>query len=180
VDIDGDGVRERNGQPLRLTLLTNDDSPARMAMGALISEQLDRLGIAVQFSLAPFEQMRAHLLNQQFDLAIAGWENLGADPATAAFWHSRNDTPGAGLNFVSFQDVDVDVWLDEAAQLPGCAPAARGARYRQVQQRLQEQLAYVIIGGRLNHWGYQNRWQNIKPGPWGWLHNVHAWRRVTN
>jgi peptide/nickel transport system substrate-binding protein len=180
VDMDGDGLRERNGRPLLLMLTTNEDSPARMAIAELLREQLRQLGIDVQFSPLPFEQMAAQLFDQRFDLAIAGWENLGPDPATADFWHSMEDAPGAGLNFVSFQDAEVDSWLDEAAQLSGCAPAPRGARYRQVQQRIQEQSVYVIIGGRLDHWGYQSRWRNIDPGPWGWFQNVHAWQRVTS
>jgi peptide/nickel transport system substrate-binding protein len=178
-DIDGNGVRERNGQPLRLMLITNQDSPARMAMAEMAGEQLRPLGIAIQFSPLPFEQMAAQVFNQQFDLVLAGWENLGPDPATAAFWHSRQDAPGAGSNFVSFQDAEVDAWLDEAAQLSGCDPTERGALYRRVQQRIQEQSVYAIIGGRLEHWGYHNRWQNIEPGPWGWLHNVHTWQRAT-
>jgi peptide/nickel transport system substrate-binding protein len=175
VDSDGDSVRERAGQRLALTLLTNDDSAPRRRMGDLVQQQLGQLGFAIEFAPLPFEQMAATLLNQQFDLAIAGWENVGPDPATSTFWHRRDDQPGSGLNFVSFQDGEVDTWLDEAAQLPGCAADERGKRYRLVQQRLYAQTAAIFLGGPLNTWVYGARWRNVRPGPWGVDANLYEW-----
>jgi peptide/nickel transport system substrate-binding protein len=167
VDNDGDGVRERAGQRLTLTLITNDDSPPRIRLGELARQQWAAVGVEVQLTPLPFDQMAATLLGQTFDLAVAGWENLGPDPATNAFWHSREDQPGSGLNFVSFGDDEVDGWLDEAASLPGCAADARGERYRQVQRRLAEQVPYLFFGGPLDTWAVQAHWAGVEPGPWG-------------
>lgn len=175
VDIDGDGVRERDGARLALTLITNDDNEARVQMGSLVQAQLAQVGIAVAFTPLPFEQMAATLLNQQFDLALAGWENIGPDPAASTFWHSRDDQPGVGLNVVSFQDAEVDQWLDEAAAWPGCALAPRGERYRQVQQRLYERTPIIVLGGPLVTWAYDAQWRSLTPGPWGL-----DWRVMTN
>ncbi|RIK35938.1 MAG: hypothetical protein DCC55_28810 [Chloroflexi bacterium] len=170
-DNDGDGIRERDGIQLALALLTNDDSALRVRIGELVQQQLAQVGIEIQFTPLPFEEMADTLLGQRFDLAIAGWENVGPDPATSTFWHSRDDLPGSGLNFVSFQDREIDTWLDAAAQWPGCDPVARGERYRGVQQRLYEQTALIPLGGPLHTWAYRARWQNVRPGPWG----VYAW-----
>jgi peptide/nickel transport system substrate-binding protein len=176
VDSDGDSVREREGQRLTLTLLTNDDSAARVRMGELVEQQLARVGVEIRFTPLPFEAMAATLLGQQFDLAIAGWENIGPDPATSTFWHSRDDLPGNGLNFASYQDLEVDAWLDAAAQLPGCDPLARGALYRQVQERLAGQAALIPLGGPVRSWAYRAGWGNVEPGPWEIYRDVHQWR----
>lgn len=175
-DSDGDGVREREGLRLALTLLTNDDSAPRLRIGELIEQQLARVGIEVRFAQLPFEEMAAALLGQRFDLAIAGWEKIGPDPATSTFWHSRDDLPGRGLNLASFQDAEVDAWLDSAAQWPGCDPLVRGEQYRRVQQRLYDETALIPLGGPLRSWVYQTRWRNVQPGPWGVYAGVHHWQ----
>jgi peptide/nickel transport system substrate-binding protein len=167
VDSNGDGVRERNGQPLQLTLLTNNDSPQRMRIGEMVQEQLAVLGIAIRFEAVPFEAMTATLFDQRFDMAVIGWENLGPDPATSAFWHSQADVPGAGLNFVSFQDAEVDTWLDDAAQSADCTPERRAPLYRQVQQRIYAAVPYVFLGGPLQIWVSTSHWQTVRPQAWG-------------
>lgn len=162
-----DGVRTRGSVPLALRLITNDDNAARVQMGTLAQQQLAQAGIAVEFTPLPFEAMAAALLGQQFDLALAGWEQIGPDPAASTFWHSRDDRPGVGLNVVSFQDAELDRWLDEAAAWPGCAPEPRGERYRLAQQRLYAETPFIVLGGPLVTWAYDARWQHLTPGPWG-------------
>jgi peptide/nickel transport system substrate-binding protein len=176
IDNDGDGVRERDGVRLVLTLLTNDDSPARVRMGELVAQQLAQAGFEVQARALPFEELADVLFGQRFDLALAGWENIGPDPATGTFWHSRDDLPGSGLNLASFQDGEVDSWLDGAAGWPGCDPEMRGRLYRQVQERLYEQVVTIPLGGPLRTWAYRAGWGNVQPGPWGLYGDVHRWR----
>jgi peptide/nickel transport system substrate-binding protein len=174
----GDGVRSKNGTPLQLTLLTNQENGQRTRMGELIQQNLQAVGFAIHFAPVPFAELTSTLLDQRFDLALAGWEQVGPDPATNPFWHSRDDLPGSGFNFVSFQDAEVDQWLEQAAQAPGCDPQQRAARYRQVQQRVHEQVPYVFIGGPLAFWGYNQRWQQVQLGPWGLVDHVQEWYKV--
>jgi peptide/nickel transport system substrate-binding protein len=176
-DEDGDGVRAKAGRPLQLALLTNADNPQRVRLGELAAAQLVQVGIDVRFSAGTFEQATAELLGQRFDLVLIGWENLHADPGLSPFWHSRDDLPGAGYNFTSFHDPDVDRWLDEAAQFPGCDLEGRSELYRQVEQRVHEQLPYLILGGGRAAWAYNSRWQGIAPAPWSLDYNVYEWRR---
>ena len=51
VDSDGDGVRDRNGLPLELTLITNADNSQRVAAGELIRDQLAPSACASTFRL---------------------------------------------------------------------------------------------------------------------------------
>lgn len=175
-DDDGDGVRTRDGQPLRLSIRTNEDNAKRVAMAQLIASALSGLGVEVQLEALPFNQLTATLLDQRFDLVVIGWENLGADPGNSPFWHSQADIPGTGFNFTSFHDNEVDSWLDSASRLPGCDLNSRAALYRQVQQRIAETLPYVLLAAQESAWAYQSRWQGIAPGPWGIHYNVASWR----
>jgi peptide/nickel transport system substrate-binding protein len=173
---DGNGVRLRAGQPLRLSIRTNDDNPKRIEIARLLAEELEAIGVEVELTVVPFGQLTADLLDQRFDLVVIGWENLGADPGNSPFWHSQADIPGTGFNFTSFHDAEVDSWLDSAMRLPGCDLNQRSAIYGQVQERIASQLAYVLLAGQENAWVYQNRWQGISPGPWDIDYNVTSWQ----
>ncbi len=175
VDTNQDGVREKDGLPLTLNLLTNNDSPLRVRIGELVQQQLKPLGFDIHFQAVNFAQLSDTLLNQTYDMVIIGWDNVGPEPATSAFWHSRDDTPGTGTNFVSFQDAEVDKWLDEADQLPGCSVAGRAQRYRQIQQRLAEMAPYVFIGSQPTTWAFTSALRSQLPGPWRIDNQVQAW-----
>jgi peptide/nickel transport system substrate-binding protein len=148
-------------------VLTNDDSQPRQRMAEQVRAQLAALGFELTVALIPFEQMSTALFAQQFDLAVVGWDNLGPDPASSAFWHSRDDLPGSGLNFVSLQDPDVDAWVDAAAQGPDCTPERRAPLYHQLQERIQATLPYVFLGGPLQVWGINGSWPRVRVGTWG-------------
>jgi peptide/nickel transport system substrate-binding protein len=175
-------VRMRDGLALRLSLLTNDDSPARVRMGELIQQQLQAIGVGVEFGAVPFDQVTGQLLAQRYDLTLIGWDTLGAEPANSDFWLSYQDLPtGAatttlgGANFVSYQDAEVDQWLEEARTAADSDGGYRAARYRQVQARIHEDLPYIVIGAPLQSWAYRTEWQGILPQPWQFDYNIHRW-----
>ncbi len=174
-DADGDGVRASGETRLHLTLHTNEDNALRVQLANRIADSLRGVGFEIDLAVAPFEEVAAALIDQRFDLAVIGWENVGADPALSPFWHSRQDQPGAGFNFTSFQDAEVDGWLDAADQAPQCGLDARGALYRQVQERIAQTRPYIFLVGHQAAWVYANRWQGIAPGPWGLTYNVESW-----
>jgi peptide/nickel transport system substrate-binding protein len=186
IDQDGDGVRERNGELLRLRLLTNDDSTARVRLGELLQQQWQAIGVDLQFEAVPFETLTRALLAQRYDLVLIGWEPLGAEPANSDFWLSRQDLPtevatagdAGGANFVSYQNVAVDQWLDEARTVPDCDGGYRALRYRRVQERIHADIPYIILGVPLQGWAYRQEWQDILPQPWQFDQNIQRWWRA--
>lgn len=177
VDSDGDGVRDRNGQPLELTLITNADNAQRVAAGELVRDQLGGLGVRINFTPLPFDELAAALLGQRYDMALAGWDNVSSDPGMSTFWHSRDDVPDAGFNLASYQDAEMDGWLDQARQLAGCGLAPRGELYRQAQHRLYERVPYIWLGGELAAWAWDKQWRELAPGPWSLDYNANSWWR---
>ena len=175
-DADGDGVRTRDGAPLRLTIQTNADNPLRVRLSEFVAAQLRRVGFEIVVHPVDFGELTATLLGQRYDLVVIGWENLGADPGNSPFWHSRDDLPGVGFNFTSFQDAEVDSLLDAALQDPACDLNRRADAYRQVQARIHAELPTILLAGDVQAWAYATRWQEIAPGPWRFDHNVAQWR----
>ncbi len=179
-DDNNDGVRERAGVPLQLTLLTNNDSPSRLQMGELIRQQLAQSGFAVHFEPLDFETLTAALLGQTYDMAMIGWDNLSADPGNSNFWHSRNDLPGSGFNFTSYQNAEIDQLLDNAQRVPTCDPNVRAALYNLTQRRIYEDLPYIFLSSRQTAWAIANRWQGIQTDAWPVDFNVWTWAEKVN
>jgi len=183
IDEDGDGLRERDGVALRLTLLTNEDSLVRVRLGELIQAQWRAIGVDLQLEKGSFDVVTQALLTQRYDLVLVGWDTLGAEPANSDFWLSRQDlplgTPGqettGGANFVSYQNVAVDQWLDEARTAPDCDGGYRAQRYQKVQERIHEDIPYIVLGAPLHGWAYRSGWQDLLPQPWQFDQNIQRW-----
>ncbi|MDQ3247762.1 MAG: ABC transporter substrate-binding protein, partial [Chloroflexota bacterium] len=175
-DADGDGVREKAGVALQLNLFTNSDNPQRIRMGELVQQQLAQTGFDVRFQPLAFEELTSALLEQTYDMALIGWDGMSADPGNNAFWHSREDRPGVGFNFTSYQNAAVDQWLDGAQAAPGCNINVRATLYRLVQAQIHADLPYIFLSGRTATWAYRDQWQGIQPGMWQFDENVQDWR----
>lgn len=175
VDSDGDGIREKDGQPLSLNLLTNAGNRAREDLGVLVKDQLDSIGFEINYEAINFGTLVGILLGQEFDMVIIGWTNTGADPNDDNLWQSQFDTPGSGFNFVSYQNPEIDELLDAAITVPGCAEADRAPIYKQIQQILHDDVPYVFVSGGVGNTGYTDKWSSIDPGEWSFYWNVEQW-----
>jgi peptide/nickel transport system substrate-binding protein len=174
-DASGDGVRERGDALLQATLIVNDDNPQRVEMARQVSEQLRRIGFDIRMEALSFTRTAEIALGQRFDIVILGWEHLGAEPARLAFWGSRNDLPGVGLNVTSYQNAAVDILLDEARTLPGCDLAGRSERYRQAQRIIQQEAAFIPLVAQQQHWALSRRWHGMALTPWLRHGQVERW-----
>ncbi len=169
------GIRENNGRPLQLDLITNQSSDARVQIGELIQEQLERLGFDIEFRALEWGSFVGLFLEQQFDLVVVSWSNLTNNPDDSTFFASENDVPGRGFNIVSYFNPALDELWPEAATLPGCSTADRGAVYRQIQATLYDELPYVWLYAPLELIGANRALVGIDPGPWDTWHNVETW-----
>jgi peptide/nickel transport system substrate-binding protein len=107
---EADGVLERDGEPLRLTLTTNAGNRLRESVQVKIQEQLGRVGVEVE--LQPLE-MRTFVhrnLSGEFDAYVGGWSVSGR---VLRELFGSESTPPTGANVVAYSNPDVDRLLDE-------------------------------------------------------------------
>lgn len=169
------GLRQRDGRSLSLSLKTNISNDSRVQIGELVAEQLGRLGFDVEFEAMEWGSFVGTLLGQQFDLVVISWTNLGSTPDDSLFFASENDVPGRGFNFVSYYSPEMDQAWRDAVTVPGCDLNQRAAIYRQIQARLHDDLPYAWLYAPLTLIGANQRLIGIDPGPWGTWHNVETW-----
>jgi peptide/nickel transport system substrate-binding protein len=132
-DDDEDGVLDKDGTPLELTMALggwgfNPD------MAQLLQAQWARIGVALSAEVVPYPALLE--AGQEGSHHLVGFNLFGHDPHLLwTFYHSEG-----GFNFSHVADSTLDRWLDQGATLRG---PKRDAVYGEIQARIME-LALVL------------------------------------
>jgi len=108
-----DGMRSRNGRPLRFGVLAPTSSAPRMRYAVLIQEQLKSIGIQADNEAVDIRSFIERLQSGNFDAVLLG---LATDPArsgTKQTWTAAGFPP-AGQNWARYSNPRVDALLDSA------------------------------------------------------------------
>jgi peptide/nickel transport system substrate-binding protein len=156
VDSDGDGVRDRDGQPLAFILLGNNtpllDEIAAMwaAVGVQATPQTVTLpGLTADF-LAP----------RTFDAAVAYWE-LSGDPDPYPLWHSTQIQQGQ--NYGGWDERAADEAIERAR-----ATTDRGKRredYVLWQRLFADEAPALLLYHPVYSFGVRDKVRNVSVGP---------------
>lgn len=141
-DSDNDGVLDRDGEPLELTMVFAPWNQMD-AVAQLIQSQWRDIGIALELVRAPdFPSLREYYAAGDFHL-IAFYE-FGVDPSLITPFYLSS---GAN-NWSGYADPELDQWLHEAERQPDAE--LRAQLYRSVQERIMEQAVILPIREYIN------------------------------
>lgn len=105
VDADGDGLRERDGEALELTLGMVKELPHRHDIAAQLRKDLEEVGIHLLMQTEPLQMLYA--VKPRFDMVLReGYSDLDPD-ITASEWHSRN-----ARNWSGYVNAEVDQLIE--------------------------------------------------------------------
>ncbi|MFM2310476.1 MAG: hypothetical protein RLY87_2598 [Chloroflexota bacterium] len=135
-----DGFRSRDGRPLAFELLV-DGAADRKVVADDIAAQLGAVGIAVTVTVLDADTLRQRLETGAFDMALHGWQRLGADPDVYELWHSSQVS--IGRNYAGLQDQVVDDALSLARVQND--QEARTQLYDEFQQRWIDLAPSIIM-----------------------------------
>jgi peptide/nickel transport system substrate-binding protein len=152
-DRDGDGVVEKDGEPLRVRLFVRADVPARITATLRMSDTLGQIGMAVQVIPADFQSVIAAKLRPpyDFDALCMQWRGLGPDPDqfylfhSSQAWQGPDDTRANLYNFVGYRSAEADRLL--LAGRDTYDPAQRRDIYVRLQRLLAQDLPYYLLWG---------------------------------
>ena len=138
VDADGDGIREKNGTKLSITLSTHTDDSSRFQVVEFMQKQLKDIGIDVTVSVTEWASFNAAMQEHTLQVWVAGWLNiLDPDKMYDMFY------TGGANNFGLFSDPAVDTALDTGRQ--NSDEAVRGENYRLISQTVTDQVWYNVL-----------------------------------
>ncbi|HEU0015586.1 MAG TPA: ABC transporter substrate-binding protein [Longimicrobium sp.] len=173
-DANGDGVREKNGQPLRIEVEYGASDPIRGDVLQAMQSQLRQVGI----QLVPRSYERTtwveRLRGGQFTASFWGW---GWGPGVMgqnaeALFHSRSIPPN-GANFAAYRNPRVDALIDSILVQADTA-RARGL-WHQLEQQVTDDAVYAPIFLDPEFYAVNDRFANVKfRGP-EWWEDVIYW-----
>lgn len=163
VDSDGDGIREKDGEPLALELIylaanTND--------AALIADYWSDLGVDVTLTTGEQGAMIGDRLSaQNFDAFIIGitWSSPTPDELLKFLYPAANDM---GTNFNSYINMELDELIAGLPSL-GCAPEERKATYDRIQEILREDLPTDFLYTQVGRVAHSLKLENYTATTWG-------------
>ena len=172
IDSDNDGIRDKDGEPLAFTIVTNQGNEQRIRTGEIIQRRFREVGVDVKLRVIEWASFLKEFINPgKFDATILGW-SVSLDPDSYNIWHSSKTKPGE-LNFVNFQNAEVDDLLEKGRRTYD--QAERKRIYDRLQEILAEEQPYT--------WLYvpdalpvvAKRFRGIEPAPSGIMYNFDKW-----
>jgi peptide/nickel transport system substrate-binding protein len=163
-DNNWDGWLERDGETVQLSIRLNGKNDLHQRLGWLVSSYYRDLGLFTRAESVPPDSVIDDLFTHDFTLAIFRWPIL-PDPDQRIYWHSTENEAGLGFNFTSYNNPQVDQYLEQAAALPGCSPTDRAQLYGEVQQILAEERPVDFVVAPHQHLMLSDRLAGTKTGP---------------
>jgi peptide/nickel transport system substrate-binding protein len=160
-DADGDGIRDRDGIPLALTLVYPTWGMTPQA-AELLEMQWKEIGAAVNLvQVASFSALKDAQTGGGYHLI--SWNQAGTDPdLLRAFFRSDG-----AYNWSGIRDAELDSLLDRALQ-SGSDPE-RKELYRRVQEAIARECAILPLRDYVNLNVASNRVKGLHFSPQGWV-----------
>lgn len=153
------GMREKEGQPLRLLAVTYPQRPDLVTMLPVVKAQLAKVGIALDTQVV--ENIQQAAAAGEFDIAL--WAQHTAPSGDPAFFLNSMLRSGASLNYARYAAADFDAILDRFAREGD--PAERVAIARDAQAKLFADAPASFLVSPVWYVGMSQRLQHYEP--WG-------------
>ncbi|MBA4156863.1 MAG: hypothetical protein H0X65_05235 [Gemmatimonadetes bacterium] len=178
VDRDGDGIRDRDGRPLRLEIDYISTDQTRADVLVAIQSMLRRIGVDIVPRAYESTTWVERLRGRQFVGSLWGW-GWGpgvVGPNAEAIFHSRS-IPPAGPNFAGYSNPRVDALIDSV--LVTFDPERRQRFWTQIEQQLINDAVYAPLYMDPELFGVSSRVRAPRFHGIEWSENVPFWHIPT-
>jgi peptide/nickel transport system substrate-binding protein len=160
VDSDGDGVRERNGEPLVLEMYLMGWG-SMPEVGQLLAAQWQEIGIGINSRIVSYPEALA--IGGDGEHHLIPFTLGGSDPdILRTFFHAE-----AQFNWSKINDARLNDQLTEAAQTSD--RQERQELYRQVQQEIMAQALVLPVRDYVNLNGFNKQVNGLQFDAQGWF-----------
>ncbi|MEP7175196.1 MAG: ABC transporter substrate-binding protein [Gemmatimonadales bacterium] len=156
LDHDGDGVLDRHGQPLLLTLLLPNTSAVRQQLALQVQEQLRQIGVRIELERLEWPVYTERREAGRFDIDFA---STSQDPSPSGL--SQGWSCGGVTNTGRFCDPVVDSLLGVA----GLATDDAADAWRAVLRRIEDDSPAVFMYAPSYMYAVNRRFTNVRIRP---------------
>jgi peptide/nickel transport system substrate-binding protein len=165
------GIRYRNGQPLKLEIMVPSSSTARRHAAEAIQEQWRILGVDAAVAAVELPVMQQRLEQGDFDAFIGAWLDEPTPRGLGEQWSRQgwND-----LNYGHYSNRVVDSLLGAAA---GTAdPSEAGKLWHQVLDSLNADAPAIFLFAPTNIAAVSRRLDQVDINAYSWLSSLPKWK----
>jgi peptide/nickel transport system substrate-binding protein len=184
-------VVTKEGEPLKLTLITNSGNEVRESVGHLIKQELSAIGIEVELKFVPWAtELRKYLRNkvpgtdqepvfnngaeavseEPWDLLVIGFSTNPLAPSGSDVFY----TTGGGLNFWGSFNPQIDNLFKRVRSEEALDEKVRKELYAELSQLIAEEQQVNFLAFQLANSGFQKNVKGIEPGI-NMGYNYHMW-----
>jgi peptide/nickel transport system substrate-binding protein len=146
--MDGAILKDREGNPVEFSLITNSGSNVRTQMSTIVQDDLKKIGIRVSLTPLEFRSLIERIMRTNaYEACLLGFNNIESDPnAQANVWLSSSThhpwNPGQKKPATPWE-AEIDELM--RVQAENIVPAARKKAFDRVQQIQFEQAPIVYL-----------------------------------
>ncbi len=175
-DSDGDGIVEKDGNKLTLTLTVPKGDRIRELTGPIIQANLKKIGVEIVLENMDFNAtMQKVVGNHEFELYLMG-NTLDADPDPTAYWYSTQATDEKGKfgwNIAAFRSKKADELMDKNCEEVNMAK--RKAILQEFGMLLNTELPWVPLYAADIVRAYRSAVKGYAPNTFVDFYNVEKW-----
>jgi len=141
VDTDGDGIRDKNGKPLKLNLMTYAARPGLPPMAEAMAAQLREAGIGIETEVMEMGSIDDRREKGNWDLYLAAY-NIAMVPDPEYIltnWYMTNGTD----NTPGYSNPKVDSLITEARKITD--PNERYKKFNEVEAIVYDEQPMIIV-----------------------------------
>ncbi len=167
-----DGMLQKEGKPLRFTILTNQGNQQRLMTAQIIQQRLKQVGIDVRIRIVEWAAFLKEFIDKgNFEVVLLAWLT-SQDPDMYDIWHSSKTKPGE-LNFIGYSNQEVDRLLEQGRSTFDIEQ--RKKAYFRIQEILADEQPYTFLYVPDALPVVSARIRGIEPAPAGIGHNLIKW-----
>lgn len=172
-DANGDGIVEKNGQPLRFTLLLNATNGMHSDIATVVQSQLKQVGVEARIQTSEFQSLLKQYRGRDYDAVISNWtlDTFKVDP-TPLFSCAEARKPGSA-NRTGFCDPAIDRLIEQGVR--STDPTAAKATWAEFTRQLQQRQPITFLFWSEDLAGFGPRLQNVVTDARGKLVNIDRW-----
>ena len=158
VDTDLDGIRDKNGIPLKVEFLASQGSSLATSIYGALSENCAQVGIDFTIQRMEWASLLEHIDDRKFDMYSLAWTTpIESDPYD--IWHS-SQWLNKGQNTGGFDSPEVDRLIE--AYRRELDLATRRTLWSRIQHIIHDQQPYIFLYCYPSRFIYSKQYRNVR------------------
>lgn len=142
-DRDGDGVADKDGQPLEIEVLMPSGNKASEKLLQKMQESYEKIGVRVTIMSLEWAQFLERILDRDFDACNLAWSLTNVESDPFSLWHSSEAEPGKRTsNHSGMADEEVDRLIEAIRR--ELDDDKRHAMFMQLHERIYNMHPYLF------------------------------------